>query len=114
MGINKSREKLNKKMMAIRQGDFYSINNQRVKGHKGKVTKKNKNGNIEAVILTHAVITRRHKNIPLEENPEEGHTEQSYIVRQKEIVRPEHVGKHHKNLQVKNKSDKSKIRHVAK
>ncbi len=114
MNINKSKEKLNKKMKVIRQGDFYSINNQRVKGHKGKVTKKNKNGNIEAVILTHATTTRHHKNIPLEENPEEGHTEQSYIVRKKEIVRPEHIGKHHENVQVKNKSDKSKIRHVAK
>lgn len=114
MDINKARENLDKKMRVIRQGDFYSINTIRVKGHKGKVTKKNKNGDLEAVILTHAEYTRGNKNISLEENPEEGHTEQAYIVRQKEIVSPKHVGKHHKNIQVKNKSDKSKIRHVAK
>lgn len=114
MNVNQARKNIDKKMKKIKQGHFYSINSKRVKGHKGQITKKNKNGKIEAVILTHAKYTRGVKNIPLENNPEIDRLEQSYIVREKEIVNKKQIGKHHENVVVKNKSDKSKIRYVAK
>lgn len=52
-----------------RAGEFYSINNKNIKGHIGEITKVNKNGKIEVVILTHAKRTFGKKNIQLIENP---------------------------------------------
>ncbi len=114
MGIEQSQRNLENRMRRIKQGHFYSVNSIRARGHKGEVTKKNKNGRIETVVITHAEFTRGQRNIPLEENPEQGKSDKAYIVREKEVVTANQLGKHHSNVKVKNKVDKSKIRHVGK
>ena len=101
-----------KKMSTLRQGEFYSINSREVKGHKGLLTKKNHNGIIEIVIITHSKYTNHRKNIELIENPQPSDKRTSYVVRKKRTTQPNKTGKRHKDMKVTNAVDKSIIRKI--
>lgn len=98
----------------IINGDFYSINTKKAKGHKGQLRNIKKNGTAKAVMITHAPYTRNRKNWHLNENPQ-GDISEAYLVTVPEhVIIKKHVGKHHPNMQAINPIDKSKIRKIIK
>lgn len=103
---------MNNKSQNIKAGEFYSINSKRAKGHKGEIAKIKKNGEIDAVIITHSPYTRGRKNIKLFENPEKDKTENSYVLPKKETVKRKNIGKRHNNIKITNPLDKSIIRKI--
>lgn len=102
---------LNLKRQA-RAGEFYSINNKNIKGHIGEITKVNKNGEIEVVILTHAKRTFGKKNIQLIENPNPLDEKKAYVVKHRQSVNIKQVGTKRDNLKITNVRDKSLIRKI--
>jgi len=104
------------KMQTVRNGEFHSINTKRVQGHKGEIKNKKKNGTATAIIVTHSEYTRGRKNIPLKENPQPNDKRTAYAVTKPEKVKlnKKNIGKHHKDMKVKNSTDKSIIRNIAK
>lgn len=100
------------KNASIRAGDAVSINTKTARGHKGIITKVNKNGTIIAVMITHAPYTKGKKNWELEENPQPKDPKTSHAVKNAEKTTANKLGKKHKDIQVKNPIDKSKLRKI--
>lgn len=90
-----------------------SINTTAARGHKTKI-KINKKGVILGATITHSPITANKKNIPLQENPQNGHSEQAYVVRKQTKTTIKNTGKIHSDIKTKNPIDKSIMRHIIK
>ncbi len=106
-----TKEKSDKKL-SIRAGDTVSVNTKTAVGHKGIITKVNKNGNVLVVVLTHAPYTKGRKNWKLEENPQPKDERQSYAVKKAEKTTAQKLGKKHPDTKIKNPIDKSKVRNI--
>lgn len=110
----------NKKTQAIkkepvRAGQIRTINDSIARGHKGAVLRVNqKRGTADTGILTHAPRTRGRDNIKLQQNPDPKDNSTSYVVKNKHTAKMKNVGKNHPNMQIKNSSDKSLMRHMKK
>lgn len=107
------RELVNAKTRKVRAGETWTINDRRTAGHKSTITKV-KNDEVRHIPRTHSPTTRKHKNIKLQENPQKGDVEDSYIVRKVQITNIRKIGKQQKNQDIKNPIDKSVIRHIKK
>ena len=114
MNSKQSLKNLITKKSKIRAGEFYSINTKNAEGHKGELRNLKKNGTAVSVIVTHAKYTRGKKNIELCENPQPGDTRKAYLVPKLEKVKIRQIGKHHPDIKIKNKTDKSKVRNIVK
>jgi len=101
-----------KKNKKIIPGHFYSINSRDIVGHKAQVSKKINGSKRVVVVLTHSKYTRRRKNIQLNENPQKDDIRTSFVLKNSKIVEESQIGKHHKDMKVTNKVDKSIIRHI--
>lgn len=95
-----------------RAGEFWSVNTKREKGHKGLIAKRKSNGNIEVIISTHSQYTRGRKNIKLQENPQANDFRDSYVLSKLSHTNIKHLGKHHPEMKIKNKTDKSIVRKI--
>jgi len=95
----------------ILRGHFYSINNKRIKGHKGRIVNVKKN-KVKAVVVTHAPRTRGRKNIRLKENPNKKDSSTAYVLKTPQYASVKEVGTHRKDMKVSNKQDKSLFRKI--
>lgn len=102
------------KMKEIRQGNTYSINSRKHVGHKGDITKKNRNGSLIVVVRTHAPHTRGRKNILLNQNPQLDDSRETYILPHADRVRPKYIGTPHPAEKITNSIDKSIKRNLTK
>ena len=93
-------------------GDFVTVNDSVIKGHKGRVSKKRQSGIVEIVVVTHAPRTNSKKNIRLKENPQPGDERVSYVIRKKRTTKENKIGKKHPNMKVTNKQDKAVFRKI--
>ena len=94
----------------IKRGHFYSINNKRIKGHKGRIVNVKK-GRVKAVVVTHAPKTRGRKNIKLNQNPDKKDKKDSYVLKKPQYASVKEVGKH-RRMRVTDKQDKSLFRKI--
>lgn len=98
-----------------RAGEFWSIRDAKTQGHKSLITGKKKKGKVvEHIPVTHAPKTRGMKNIPLKENPQMGHKEQSYILPKVQKTKSKNVGVKQKDMKIKNTTDKAVVRNIKK
>lgn len=100
--------------LPIHAGDCRRIHDKRTRGHKSLLTQVYKDGKVQHLPITHAPETRHEKNILLQENPQEGKTEDSYILSKVQTTERKYVGKKQSDVCVKNPVDKSVIRHLKK
>lgn len=102
----------------IRGGDIRTVNDARTRGHNSvicKPTKKDRKQNtVKHIPLTHAEKTRNMKNVKLQENPQKGKKETSYVLPKVQKTRSEKVGTKKKDIRIKNSTDKSVVRHIKK
>ena len=110
--FEQAKNKLNANKQLVRAGEWRRVHDKRTNGHKSLITKVNKNGNIEHIPVTHAPKTRGVKNIKLQENPQKGKKELAYVVRKAQRTQISKVGRKQKDMQIKNATDKSVIRHI--
>lgn len=97
----------------VKAGEFWTINDINTKGHKSLITK-NKKDTVEHLPITHSPITRRNKNIKLQENPDKTDSKDSYILAKVQKSHKKYLGKSHLELKITNSTDKSIIRHIKK
>ena len=106
------RSKQNETKPRIRAGEFANINAQSAHGHLGIVTKRYKNGKMDAVTATDSEKYPKHKKIKLEENPDpkkRGKT--SYLNKRiHKGVTDKDIGTRRPTVRIKNPIDKSKLR----
>lgn len=107
----------------IKRGQFYSINNKKVFGHRGRVVSVKKN-KVKLVSVTHSKVivrkkkikgvmrVRKEKTIPLLKNPDSSDTKKAYVVKRPILANKRQIGKHHTNMSVTNTYDKSIFRKV--
>lgn len=108
----KTPQKTVSKKEKARAGEWHRIHDKRTSGHKSLITKVKKNGLIEHIPTTHAPKTRNQRNIKLKENPQKGKTEDSYIIPKVQKTTSKYVGKKQTDMEIKNTTDKSVIRHI--
>lgn len=94
-----------------RAGEFWTVNNKEIRGHKAEILKRKKNGKVEVAMITHS---SKHGNIKLQENPQPKDTKSAYVVRQKKKTTINKLGKKHPDMKIKNKTDKAVIRKIKK
>ncbi len=102
-----------RKLKRIRAGETWSINDVRTRGHKATITKV-KNDEVRHIPRTHQPITRRMKNIQLQENPQKSDKRKTYILPKVQKTSFKYLGKKQKGEDIKNPVDKSIIRHLKK
>lgn len=106
---------MKKKKPEIQKGQFWTIDNKLFRGHKGRVSKKKKDGTYEAVCLTHSKKSFSRSNIPLKENPSlNNKDEPAYVLKRPLEAKTEHFAKYHSKMKVTNNHDKAIFRNVAK
>ncbi len=112
--MQKKKSKLDK----IHGGEIVAVNDKNTKGHGGimlKPTKKDRRKDVAKHIpITHSPTTRRMKNIRLQQNPQAGKVEASYILPKVQKAKADKLGKRKKDVVVKNTTDKSVVRHLKK
>ena len=94
----------------IRAGEFANINSRSAHGHLGIVTKRQKNGRIDAFTTTHSEKYPKHKKIRLEENPNKNDARTSYLNKRFHRVTDNDIGTRRPDIRIKNPIDKSKLR----
>lgn len=114
MDINKSKEKLNKKMKLVKAGQVWSVNDKRTAGHNSQIGKKYKNGIMIHVPTTHAPKTNKQNNIKLRKNFSVEDDQESYILSHALKSQVSKAGVQRKNMKVRDAVDKSIIRHLVK
>lgn len=97
-----------------RAGEFWSLNTKKVKGHKGRVARVSKTGNVKAVIVTHAPKTHGRKNIKLNKNPDKKDRRMAFALDKPQYASPRQLGTKHPEMKVTDKRDKSIFRHIGK
>ncbi len=97
----------------VRAGETWTINDISTRGHKSTITKV-KGDEIRHIPRTHSPTTRRRTNIPLQENPQKGNRQKTYILSKVQKTKRKNIGKKHINQDIKNPIDKSVIRHMKK
>lgn len=105
----------------IKRGHFYSINNKSVSGHRGRVVNVRK-GRVKVVSITHSTRIKRkngkksrtEKTIPLNQNPNKSDSRKAYVSRNPKYASIKQVGKHHPDMRVTDKQDKSLFRKIGK
>lgn len=107
----------------IKRGQFYSINNKKVFGHRGRVVSVKKN-KVKLVAVTHSkeivrkkkikglIRIRKEKTIPLLKNPNPSDAKKAYVVKRPILANKRQIGKHYSNMSVTNAHDKSIFRKV--
>lgn len=100
------------KKAKIRAGEIVSVNDSIAKGHKGRVSKKQKNNIVELVIITHASKTRGMQNIKLQENPDPNDKTDAYVLKRKHKTKNNKLGKRHPGIKINNPIDKSVFRKI--
>lgn len=96
----------------IKSGEWRRVHDKNTKGHKSLITKVKKGGVVEHIPATHAPTTRNQRNIKLRENPQKGHSETAYVLPRVQKTTRKFVGKKQEDMQIKNATDKSVIRHI--
>ena len=102
-----------RKLKRIRAGETWSINDVRTRGHKATITKV-KNDEVRHIPRTHQPVTRKIKNIELQENPQKSDKKKAYILPRVQKTSIKYLGKRQKCEDIKNPVDKSIIRHLKK
>ena len=97
----------------VRAGEIWSINDGKTRGHKSIITK-NKQETVLHIPITHSPVTRKMKNIKLQENPNFADIRPSYILPRLQKSQKKFLGRQHSEMKIKNASDKSVIRHIKK
>ena len=105
----------------IKRGHFYSINNKSVNGHKGRIVNVKK-GRVKVVSITHSKRiksktrnkTRTEKTILLNQNPDRSDSRRAYVSKKPRYASLNQVGKHHPDMRVTDKRDKSLFRKIGK
>lgn len=105
----------------IKRGHFYSINNKSINGHRGRVVNVKK-GRVKVVSITHSKKiksktrkkTKTEKTILLNQNPDRGDSRKAYVSKRPKYARVNQVGKHHPEMKVTDKRDKSLFRKIGK
>lgn len=105
---------MKKKKPEIQKGQFWTIDNKLFRGHKGRISKKKKNGIYEAVCITHQPKTSGKSNSRLIKNPDPASTKDSYVMRRPMEAKTVHLGTYHPNMKVTNNRDKALFRNIAK
>ena len=106
-----------KKGKEIKRGHFYTFNNRSMQGHKARVVSVKK-GKVKAVQVTHSsrvktVSGRKlQKTIPLQQNPDSRDSRKAFVIRKPKTANIKNVGKHHPEMKVTNKQDKSLFRKI--
>lgn len=96
-----------------RAGEFWSINNKQAKGHKGLITKRKNGKNVEYIQTTHKPPKGTSKKfVKLQENPQKDDKRDAYISKKVHKTTVNKLGKQHREMKVKNKTDKSIIRKI--
>lgn len=103
-------------MRKIQRGQFYNINTKEVGGHKGRIVSVKKN-KVKAVVVTHSDYVKQNKGsdkktLLLKNNPNPLDKKPSYVHRKPKYAKIKNVGKHHPEMKVKNKHDKSLFRKI--
>lgn len=103
-----------KKKIAHR-GEFWSINDKRTRGHKSFIVKGNRYRDyVLHLPITHSNTTRNMANKRLNDNPEFNRHEVSYIITRVQKTHESNLGKKHKNMKIKNTTDRSIVRNIIK
>lgn len=102
----------------IQRGQFYSINNKQIKGHKGRVVSVKK-GKVKAVVVTHSRFVKENKGkdkktIQLNKNPDKKDKRKAFVSRKPKYAKLNQIGKHHPNMKVTDSKDKSVFRKIGK
>lgn len=97
----------------VRAGETWTINDVKTRGHKAVITKV-KGQEVSHIPRTHSPTTRKHKNIPLQENPQKSDSRKAYISPRVQKSNIKNVGKKQINQDIKNPIDKSVVRHLKK
>lgn len=100
-------------LLNARASETWSINDSKTRGHKSTITKV-KHDEIRHIPRTHTPITRKMKNIELNENPQKNDKRKAYILPKVQKTTPKFLGKRHKNEDIKNPIDKSVLRQLKK
>lgn len=102
----------NKKKIAHR-GEFWSINDNRTRGHKSFIVKGNKYRDyVLHLPITHSDTTRNMYNKRLIDNPQFNKSDYSYILTRIERTHESKLGKKHNDIQIKNTTDKAVVRNI--
>lgn len=101
----------------LRRGMFYSINSRSARGHKGRlVSVKNKQAKL--VQVTHhkkvKIKNKIIKTIPLNKNPDKNDSKNADVMPKPIVTNSIKLGKYHPNMKVKDATDKSIFRNIAK
>lgn len=112
MQVNKAKAKHEKFKKEIRAGEWHRVHDKRTNGHKSLVTEVEKGGVVKHIPITHSPKTRHQNNIKLQENPQKGKNEDTYLIPKVQKTDAKCVDKKVLNMQVKNATDKSVIRHI--
>lgn len=110
----KEKELVNASTKKARAGETFSINNKIVQGHKGRISKRNKDGSMRVIVVTHAKRSLGKKNIPLAENPQRNDKRNAYVLKSAKNATERQLGKKHDDFIIKNPADKSIVRHIEK
>lgn len=106
--------KRNKKKIA-RRGEFWSIRDNKTRGHTAFIVRGNRyRNNILHIPITHHKKTRSKKNQLLSKNPEFGKSDDSYLLLKVQRANEKYLGRKKDNFAIKNTNDKKLVRQIIK